>query len=132
MFPGHCSALQPSTTPGPHRLTLHVPLYPTSLTAPPDKVIPATTPCLLPGKKNIWVLEFNSLCLPSPAHHRQRMETESRTLSSIKPAYPRACGAGVMLSMKTRDAFPARNTRQQVNLPELPNTSCYKCPLCLH
>lgn len=55
-FPGHCSALQPSTTPGPHRLTLHVPLYPTSLTAPPDKVIPATTPCLLPGKKNIWVL----------------------------------------------------------------------------
>lgn len=39
---------------------------------------------------------------------------------------PKSLWAGVMLSMKKRDAFPARSTRQQVNLPELPKATCYK------
>lgn len=71
--------------------------------------------------KNIWVLEFNPLCLPSPAHHRQAMDPFQH-----QACPPESLWAGVMLSMKKRDAFPARNTRQQVNLPELPKATRYK------
>lgn len=71
--------------------------------------------------KNIWVLEFNPLCLPSPAHHRQAMDPFQH-----QACPPKSLWAGVMLSMKKRDAFPARNTRQQVNLPELPKATRYK------
>lgn len=94
MFPDRFSALRASTTPSPHSPALHIPCYPASLSAPTEKVLPmtATTLYLLPGKESIRVLELNPLHLPSPAHHRQAMEAENRTLPSSQPSHQKAVG----------------------------------------
>lgn len=82
----------------------------------------ATTLYLLRKRSGCWSLIL-SACPPLLTTGRRKQDpSQHQALPTESP------WAGVMLSKEIGEAFPARNTRQQVNLLELSKATYYKWP----